>query len=366
MSNPRRILLCATGLSPQIVTETLYALVVHQHWIPDEIHLITTTEGRQRAELTLLDADPEQRMFYRLCEDYGIDATAIRFNTDTLHLIGHDAPLDDIRSPEDNERAADTITAVVRELTADPDSQVHASIAGGRKTMGFYLGYAMSLFGRAQDRLSHVLVSAPFESHPQFFFPPRQPRVLYDRSDRPVRTDQAQIILADIPFVRLRDGLSEVICQGGASFSEAVNQAQRALAPPTLVIDLTQRRINCGGIVVTLPPVDFAFYHWLAQRRIRNQPGVCRNQITPEDTAEFLAAYPATDELSGGYERIVEAMGACMEQAYFDSRRSRVNKALREALGSSMAHHYRIHSEGCRPLSRYALGLEAGQIRVVG
>ena len=43
---------------------------------------------------------------------------------------------------------ADAITALVRALTADPGSAVHASIAGGRKTMGFYLGYALSLFGR--------------------------------------------------------------------------------------------------------------------------------------------------------------------------------------------------------------------------
>ena len=30
--------------------------------------------------------------------------------------------------------------------------------------MGFYLGYALSLYGRTQDRLSHVLVSSPYES----------------------------------------------------------------------------------------------------------------------------------------------------------------------------------------------------------
>jgi CRISPR-associated protein (TIGR02584 family) len=59
----------------------------------------------------------------------------------------------------------------VRELTADPDCAIHASIAGGRKTMGFYLGYALSLFGRPQDRLSHVLVSSPFESNQNFFYP---------------------------------------------------------------------------------------------------------------------------------------------------------------------------------------------------
>ncbi|MBV5299598.1 MAG: TIGR02584 family CRISPR-associated protein, partial [Rhodoferax sp.] len=76
----------------------------------------------------------------------------------------------DIRSPADNRAAADFITAQVRAITADSGCALHASIAGGRKTMGFYLGYALSLFGRPQDRLSHVLVSEPFESSYDFFY----------------------------------------------------------------------------------------------------------------------------------------------------------------------------------------------------
>ena len=85
--------------------------------------------------------------------------------------------LSDIRNAADNEAIADAITAVVRELTADADCAVHASIAGGRKTMGFYLGYALSLLGRSQDRLSHVLISSPFESNPEFFYPTPSPQI---------------------------------------------------------------------------------------------------------------------------------------------------------------------------------------------
>ncbi|CAK0749007.1 hypothetical protein CCP4SC76_10006 [Gammaproteobacteria bacterium] len=55
-TRPRRILLAVTGLSPQVVTETLYALAVMQDppWIPDEVQLITTAEGAERARLALL------------------------------------------------------------------------------------------------------------------------------------------------------------------------------------------------------------------------------------------------------------------------------------------------------------------------
>jgi CRISPR-associated protein (TIGR02584 family) len=54
------------------------------------------------------------------------------------------------------------------------EPRVDPSTAEGSKAMGFLLGYALlSPFGRAQDRLSHVLVSKPFESHPKFCFPPQ-------------------------------------------------------------------------------------------------------------------------------------------------------------------------------------------------
>jgi len=45
--HPRRILLMVTGRTPQVVTETLYALSVKRDppFIPTEVHLVTTAEG---------------------------------------------------------------------------------------------------------------------------------------------------------------------------------------------------------------------------------------------------------------------------------------------------------------------------------
>ncbi|MDP2794168.1 MAG: CRISPR-associated ring nuclease Csm6 [Sulfurisoma sp.] len=88
--------------------------------------------------------------------DYGL-ADKIAFTTEHLHpLLGSDGqPLADVRSEADNIAAADAITEQVRQLTADPNCALHVSITGGRNTLGFYLGYALSMFGRPQDRLSH-------------------------------------------------------------------------------------------------------------------------------------------------------------------------------------------------------------------
>ena len=72
-SHPRRILLAATGLFPQIVTETLYALAVQpgaagQAFLPTEIHLITTAEGARLARTALLHPDGGQ--FHALLANY--------------------------------------------------------------------------------------------------------------------------------------------------------------------------------------------------------------------------------------------------------------------------------------------------------
>jgi len=181
---PRRILLAVTGLTPQVVTETLYALAVQRQppFIPTEIHLLTTGEGAEAARLGLLSEDPG--WFHRLCRDYALPPIA--FNASHIQVL-RDAvgqPLGDIRTPDDNQRAADAITETVRNLTADPQAALHVSIAGGRKTMGYYLGYALGLFGRPQDCLSHVLVSEPFESSPEFYYPTRYNRVIVLRDNK--------------------------------------------------------------------------------------------------------------------------------------------------------------------------------------
>ncbi|MEH6873622.1 MAG: CRISPR-associated ring nuclease Csm6 [Candidatus Competibacter sp.] len=362
----RRILLCVAGLSPQIVTETLYALSVtgEPRFVPTEIHLLTTAEGAQRARLTLLSDEPG--WFHRLRWDYGLPD--IRFTLDTIHLLraADGRLLDDIREVADNEAIADAITAKVRELTADPDSAVHASIAGGRKTMGFYLGYALTLFGRPQDRLSHVLVSSPFESNPNFFYPTPVERVIFSHGpdQRPLDASDANVMLADIPFVRLRDGLHETLLREGASFSDAVRQAQRNLAAPSLTLDATTCRVRCGETVLRLTPISFAWLAWFARRALAGLPPI---HHTEAKFGGFLAEYRAlTDELSGDYERATKALVTDNPedlQHYFEQRTSKLKRELVRVLGLPGARPYLIQGDGRRPRSRYALRLEPRQIR---
>jgi CRISPR-associated protein (TIGR02584 family) len=233
---PRRVLLAVTGLSPQVVTETLYALTqdVKPAFVPTEVHLLTTGEGAERARLTLLSDEPG--WFHRLRHDYRLPE--MKFDEHFIHVLktADGIPIIDIRTAEENERLADTLTETIRQLTADQNCALHLSIAGGRKTMSFYAGYGLSLFGRPQDRLSHVLVSVPYESNQQFYYPTPYRYVIYTHppESRPLDAREAQVSLAEIPFVRLRPGFDERLLKGSVTFSEAVVSAQRALDSPAL------------------------------------------------------------------------------------------------------------------------------------
>ena len=349
-SYSRRILLAVSGLSPQIVTETVYALAVaSQPWIPTEVHLITTREGAQGARLLLLSDEPG--WFARLLADWKLPP--IVFPEDNIHVIeGADGvPLDDIRTEADNDAAADFICDTVRRLTADGRAALHVSLAGGRKTMGFYLGYALSLFARPQDRLSHVLVSSPFESKPEFFYPAPETRVLTRNHGQAVDAKDAVVTLARIPFVRLREGLPTQLLEGRARFSEVVAEAQKALPPLSLAFDPAARSVTAGGETFKLNLPEFVFYWMLAERRRQEKPGAHWSEDGFGN--ELLGYYRRLLKPSSGEFERAEETCAKFTKDNFDPRKSHINEALEKALGQRRAKPYLITTQDGIPGTRY-------------
>jgi len=361
---PRRVLLAVSGLTPQIVTETLYALAADEFapFVPTEVHLITSAEGAQRAELSLLSDD--LGWFHKLCADYHLPG--ITFNRSHIHIMrdARGQPMNDIRTPADNQAAADFITAQVRAFTADSGCALHASIAGGRKTMGFYLGYALSLFGRPQDRLSHVLVSDPFESSYDFFYPTPYSRVLQTKGGQLADTAMAQVTLAEIPFVSLRHGLPTALLAGQASFNETVAGARAALAPAQLTIDLPCQRILAGGLEIALPPAELALLAVFARQTVQGlEPLSAPTKGVPDPAwaKRYLREYRRVTGSLADIEATERALKDGMDGEYFSARKSKLERRLKTALGPA-AEAYRIDDGGVRP-RRYALTLKADALR---
>lgn len=333
-------------------------------WIPTDIHVITTKAGADNARLNLLS--DRKGWFHRLCSDYQLPP--IRFDVRTIHVIKDrtGVALSDIRSQADNEDAADFICQIVRDLTANIDSELHVSIAGGRKTMGYYLGYALSLFGREQDRLSHVLVSAPFENSRQFYYPtPYEMPIDTRQGDKTLTLDarDAVVELADIPFVRLRHGQPVEILAGRAQFSQSVRAVQRAFAPPNLTIDLTQRRVQAGGDAISLPPAQIAFLAWFARRKVTGLPPLLLDKRDSEHYAQaFLNEYGATQGPLGNVEATERRLANGLDGDMFSETKSKLHRSLNARLGRAAAMNYQIKDTGSRGNKCFFLDLDAAKI----
>ncbi len=362
---PRRILVAVTGMSPQILTETLWSLAVHQDppFYPTEIHLFTTTTGAMQATNSLLSGD--RPWFPRLLQDY--ELPAIPFTRASIEVITNAAgeAMDDIRSAEDNEAAASFLTERIRQLTEDPDAALHVSLAGGRKTMGYYIGYALSLYGRAQDRLSHVLVSSPFENSWDFFYPTPYERIIQIGSgEKTLLVDcrDAKIDMANIPFVRLRDELPTRFLSGKNGFSQIVEAANRALQPPLLQLDRREFSVIADDQPIALTDMEFIVLYWLVERHRE-----AREWDWDTIGEDFLHTLKKVANVYADfYERAEKAIKSNIKtyqkdqdvallREYFSPHVSHINKKLTGTLGKKAAERYRVASIGKRGSTYFVL-----------
>ena len=158
----KRVLLAVCGLTPQIITETLYALHCEGR-LPQRVVVLTTRAGRERCLNTLFGGPG---MLHRFFDDYGIAPSVCRFGREDI--LTPAPPADDIATLEESEAFQTLCMEQTRLIAGEPDVTVDFSIAGGRKTMGASLALAAQCYAGAEDRLFHVLVSPAFESQPDF------------------------------------------------------------------------------------------------------------------------------------------------------------------------------------------------------
>ncbi len=373
----RNILLSVIGLTPQVLTETLYyyTVVSNPPISFDEVLVITTETGKRTAIEKLLS--PENGQFHRFCRDYGVKG--IRFDESCINVIGKARPLDDIRTVEDNGLMAAQILRAVRELTQDPSTALYCSIAGGRKTMGAYLALALQLYGRPQDRLSHVLVPPEFESLPDFYYPPPEDRVVQgrDASGQPVtlHTKDAKIDLADIPFVSVRKLLP---ARGDYPFEELVRRTQAVVEgtrqQKTLRISLRQKKVWVSDVAVQMPPKELAFYVFFAdakRRCKRKKCGACSecflgiNDIIDHADEVFALHCTIAGPRSEQTERIMKHWQKIKADEKAHYVRELMSKINRKQRGSVSGHDYplvEIAPVGGYGEKRYGIALDRKRI----
>ena len=354
---PAIILFAVTGMSPAVLTETIWALAhAHPPVIPHRVIAVTTMPGKARIEAELFTPSPahgnrtvwqalretifEQSRLTRSstraespseksaipdpkCEiDDLLIFDEVRLITSRNAKLGRSFPLEDIRLPADNDVAADFILEELRKLTENADTQVIASLAGGRKTMGALLYAALSLLGRPEDRLTHVLVSEPFEDPsltPRFFFP-TSPDTLHQhpRTGSVYRGDTAQLWLADVPFVRLRELFPKQLGRYPGTFSALVQAyAQRIeemVAPPDVTLDSEDLSLRVNGRRVALALREFALFSFLCERCRDGAPPYRQQKDAVDNFKTWLAKWGQRFAPFTRHRELVEAWRDLDEQ----------------------------------------------------
>ncbi len=239
-SSPETILLAVTGMSPAVLTETVWALAHEADpIIPSRVIVVTTQAGRRRIadDLFVPLAAFGGRCAWDAMRDalaaegydltgklrFGTTGDDVRVLTATEAATGRSMELADLRNRAENEATADFLLDQVRGITANPDTCLIASIAGGRKTMGALLYACMTLAGREGDRITHILVNEPFETLPGFFFPSQPGPPLPNRAGTHDYLPASAIIeLADVPFVPIRNLFQRELGRAAGTFSTLV------------------------------------------------------------------------------------------------------------------------------------------------
>lgn len=258
-------LITVLGSSPQVMTETLYALKDKN--FPTRIIVFTTQHGA--AEIKRLKVDEKIKS---LCTTYKLNVpTLLEADIKIVKdLAGNE--LSDIRNQSDQEAMADQITHTVRKLVNDKETAIHASIAGGRKSMSFYMGYIFSIFARPCDTLSHVLVLPEFESN-NFWYPTPSSHKFVACINRETGEEcyldakDGEVELAEIPFLRINNALAsqgDLLTQN-ASYRETLSAYQLALSPENITLEFTDDyRVLLNDKQLDLSIETIAFYHIIA------------------------------------------------------------------------------------------------------
>ena len=269
----RMILLAGMGTSPAVLTNAVWALAHGEKpVVPDAIVVFITKNGKTLLKKELFDDGVWADMLKSLASE-GIDIEGkLIFGETSIRSIpdvrGNE--IDDLRTGDDNLRAADFMLGELRKYTEDNGTELHVSIAGGRKTMSALLFSCMSLLGREQDRVYHVLLPPALEGGvtPTFYYPKCGTTYTAWGTGKKYKSKDLQCELFEVPFVRMRGWYQEKFKEIPPSYRTLISKVQTvappAVAYPDIEIDAWNGWVKVDGKLVSMSKACFAMLLLLA------------------------------------------------------------------------------------------------------
>jgi CRISPR-associated protein (TIGR02584 family) len=311
------------GPNPAPLAEALWALVRQRQLRVRAGWLVTMPRGRHYLEREFLG---EGAALDQVRDAVGLDLLS------KLHVVEaapDGSPLDDEVSAAETASWSEARFAAAREavLEAGHEPVVFAFIAGRRRSMTAGLAVVAQLLARPQDLCLDVRVTDRRVEGGSGFFFPEQPSMVRLPSGVEVDPATVGVRLVDLPLPRLRGLLSSANL---TSFAAAMAAGQRALdraSPPSMMVDISEQKLEINGTPVHLPPGPFVVLVALVAARLRGEGWLRTHELEPVATAvrqvsARRAGWPADGTV---YRRLLDGEdvdGADLAKARSDLRRA--------------------------------------------
>ena len=372
----KTVMLAVSGLSPQVITETLYVLHQSSRHV-DAIHVITTRDGKEKIFAELFGGGDGH--YYKYLDEYSINPASIDFGHRNVHVITNEygIELSDIESESDNEQLLKKCMEMTFYFTKGTETAVFFSIAGGRKTMSSCLSLAAQMYGRPQDRLYHVLVSPEFESNRNFFYPPKKSQAieLRDNQGQPFfkETKFARINLIHIPFVSIRDNLpGDILKEPKDAGTLALSLIREEIS--RLTVNLISGKIVYKKIELDMMPAHLALYAFFAMQKKNCSKEVNNCGSCIDCFLNIHSIYENQEEINDLYKRIsgsrplneMSDTGITgLSSDNFNTYKAKIKANLLCRFGPYALKKLEIASKGSRPNTRYGIIMDKARIEIV-
>lgn len=329
----RNVFLALSGMTPQVITEAIWGLVVREKMEITEIHIVTTHAGRKKLIENKM-TDRTNGPLAKLWSVWGLPEEKYPlFGEQQIHVPSVPGKIEDLIDSHENIAMEEEITRLIRDFTKDSSVRLVTSLTGGRKTMSAYMILGMSVFARKDDLLYHVLIDRPGGNPPENWWFPEWKN----------KNEANWIKMFEVPFPELRRTFEAIFPEllKTSSLTVAIrkyNQFQDKLTQQVkLVLDFTDRKnfLKVDGINLDLQAKELVWLALLAWKKT-NTGGVISSSDTKgqlalsEEDLNFCRityAFLKDSELGRGKPNEIT------EQSFWASIISRLRERLPEKIG---------------------------------
>jgi len=339
----RNILIGLSGLTPQVISETLYCLLTQKKIGVDEIFVITTGKGKEiilgKGSLPALKNELE-----RMGKEHNLKMPA--FDPDRNVFIAKEdyELLDDVRTSKENELFPNFIVDFIRRH-AIGNTCLYCSLSGGRKTMSVAMAYALSLYGRPCDGLYHVIADPEFEATKRFF--------------PETAAEGKKLVLSEVPYVRLRDKLDQDPIYNQSAYMDMVIEAQRQIENlvkvPECRADIRRMSLEIGKKTIPLQPFHMAVYLFFMENKSAVKGGKSMDNASIE---KIKAIYRKIAPGNSHTDRVMQTLGGSGAAPALSKAISIINRKIRDSIGSDLCSYYLINKDGSYANKFYSVPLD--------